>query len=118
MSKAAEGALSGPQGFEPAYDCDHASMDGVGYGDLWVCMQCARLCRTEPADDPRFTRTVALGPTETLAAIDRIRRPLLAAESVVEYVSMGRGWIGTRPYPDASARKVNAEIKEALSGRR
>lgn len=42
------------------------------------------------------------------------RRLLIQAEAIVEYVSMGRGYIGAGPYPDATARRVNAEIKEAL----
>lgn len=39
---------------------------------------------------------------------------LRAAAKVVAYVSSGRGYIGVKPYPDATARKVLAQIDEAI----
>lgn len=60
---------------------------------------------------------VVLAARRLKAENERLRLALIQAEPIVEYVSMGRGWVGTQRYPDATARRVNAQIKEALGGR-
>jgi len=44
-------------------------------------------------------------------ATGELRELLFAARGVLEYVSRGRGYVGTeQPYPDAAARRVLAAI--------
>lgn len=51
---------------------------------------------------------------EAANRIEKLEAALIQAKPVVEYVSMGRGYIGVDIYPDATARRVNAQIQEAL----
>ena len=44
-----------------------------------------------------------------------LKEKLRAALPIVAYVSAGRGYVDVEPYPDATARRVNAEIQDALT---
>lgn len=48
------------------------------------------------------------------ARISALEECIREALPVIEYVSMGRGYIGVKPYPDATARRVNAALRDAL----
>lgn len=47
--------------------------------------------------------------------LPKLRALLKEALGIVAYVSCGRQYVGTAPYPDALARRLNAEIRKALS---
>jgi len=45
---------------------------------------------------------------------ERLEDLLRAALPVVSYVSAGRSYVDVEPYPDATARRVNAQIRALL----
>lgn len=51
---------------------------------------------------------------EQWARIRRLLNMLRAAQRVIGYVSTGRSFVDVEPYPDATARRVGAQIADLL----
>lgn len=62
-----------------------------------------------PADD--YVRELWAGPCPKCP---QLVAALQAAKPIVAYVSTGRRYVDVEPYPDATARRVNAQISEVL----
>lgn len=65
---------------------------------------------TQPYPEERSTRSEHQPSMYEEALKDLLR----AALPIISYVSMGRGYVDVEPYPDAAARRVNAEIRTLL----
>ena len=90
----------------PVQDADGSSLTSLTFGQVVDCLADAGLLCSSPDVQPQEDEGRSV-PTPSAPRVF----PAGVAE-VLGFVSRGRGYVGCEPYPDATARRVLAELED------